>query len=67
MKEKDSCFGCTERTPICHGKDENGNWRCKNWGEKQDEKQRQEKAKREMRDVKAYYKAKKMRIAGPQK
>ena len=42
------CKGCKTRYLGCHGKDEEGNWRCKEWAKQQEKqdagKQNKEKA-----------------------
>ena len=64
---RDSCYGCPDRTTICHGKDEQGNWRCKDWARMQEKKEKEEQQKQALRDIKGYFKAKKQRIVGPRK
>lgn len=31
--KRQCCYGCEERTPYCHGKNEDGTYRCKRWEE----------------------------------
>lgn len=59
---RDNCYGCPDRTPICHGKDEQGNWRCKDWGRRQGEKDALRKAKTEDKAMQGYYGARHIRI-----
>ena len=59
---REDCYGCPARTPICHGKDEQGNWRCKDWGRRQAEKDALRKAKTEDKAMQGYYGARHIRI-----
>ena len=59
---KDSCYGCPDRTPICHGKDEQGNWNCEDWGRRQAEKEALQKAQSTEKAMKSYYGALHVRI-----
>ena len=45
MKSR-ACKGCTMRTVGCHGKNPDGSWKCRYWGEEQESKaaERQETA-----------------------
>lgn len=45
MKSR-ACKGCTMRTVGCHGKNQDGTWKCRYWGEEQEAKaaERQETA-----------------------
>lgn len=41
------CFMCRKRTLGCHGKDEEGNWRCREWGEEQERKEAEKQQRQE--------------------
>lgn len=45
MKSR-ACKGCTMRDVGCHGKNQDGTWKCRYWGEEQEAKaaERQETA-----------------------
>ena len=45
MKSR-ACKGCTMRAVGCHGKNQDGTWKCRYWGEEQEAKaaERQETA-----------------------
>lgn len=30
------CNGCTVRNAVCHGKNRDGTWRCRDWGIEQE-------------------------------
>ena len=33
------CLGCTKRFVGCHGKNEDGSWRCEDWRKEQEAKE----------------------------
>lgn len=53
--KKNVCWGCTERKIGCHGKDEEGNWRCRDWGKEQDGKEAERQHRREQYIANCYF------------
>ena len=41
------CHGCTRRTAICHGRNEDGTWRCNDWRLEEEAKARERAEKQE--------------------
>lgn len=48
MRGDSRCADCEKRYIGCHGKDEDGNWRCPHWAQEQAEKlERREKTRQD--------------------
>ena len=50
----DTCKGCERRQIGCHGKQEDGTWRCEAWGREQDAKAAGHASARFERDAENY-------------
>jgi len=48
------CYKCQERTTICHGKNEDGTYRCKRWKEEQEEKNKKRMLDQKNKEVPYY-------------
>lgn len=48
------CKGCQERYIGCHGKNEDGGWKCKRWGEEQERKASQQRDLQIRREMELY-------------
>ena len=49
------CFMCRKRTLGCHGKDEDGNWLCEEWGKEKDRKEAERQYRREQYITNSYF------------
>ncbi len=36
MRDEENCLGCEVRCVGCHGRNQDGTWRCRSWGMRQD-------------------------------
>lgn len=51
---KDCCYQCAKRTPGCHGRNEDGSYKCREWKQREEARKKQRpKAMAEM-DYLAY-------------
>lgn len=49
-----SCEGCQERTPWCHGRNEDGTYRCEHWKKQEEETLERRKKQRGDSDYSSY-------------
>jgi hypothetical protein len=49
------CHGCTKRTIWCHGKNEDGTWRCRDWGLEQAAREQEYQRRLEQNMTDAYF------------
>ena len=49
------CHGCRTRVLGCHGKNEDGSWKCEDWGKEQEAKEADYQRRREQYITDCYF------------
>lgn len=49
------CWGCRKRSIGCHGKNEDGTWKCKDWGKEQEAREQDYQMRRERHLMDSYF------------